>query len=82
MESYGQSIMFEDDWFGEFSPPNSLHTVTKGRWAYLGVKTEAWDDIHNAYGLLGSPWNLDPTPYVTRHNTTDNEVSVCSFVVS
>ena len=36
----------------------------------------AWDYVHNPYGLLRSPWNLDPTPYVTRHDTTSGTVSI------
>lgn len=29
--------MFGDDWFGEASPDNALHTVDKGRWAYTPI---------------------------------------------
>lgn len=35
----------------------------------------AWDYIHNSYGLLRTPWNLDATPYVTRHNKTSGVAS-------
>ena len=35
---------------------------------------DAWDYVHNPYGLLRTPWNTDPTPYVTRHNTTNGQV--------
>lgn len=35
---------------------------------------DAWEYVHNSYGLLRTPWNSDPTPYVTRHNVTNNEV--------
>lgn len=34
----------------------------------------AWDYVHNSFGLLRTPWNLNGSPYVTRHNLTDNEV--------
>lgn len=37
LNSYGDSVVFGDEWFGEFSPNNALHTVTRGRWAYLPV---------------------------------------------
>eukprot|EP00904_Undaria_pinnatifida_P008207 jgi/Undpi1/4516/HiC_scaffold_18.g07870.m1 len=69
--SYGESDVFSDDWFGAASPPNPLHVVEKGRWAYLPVMANAWEHVHNSFGLLRSPWNADSTPFVTRHNTTN-----------
>lgn len=73
--NYGESIIFDDNWFGQASPSAPLHTVTKGRWAYLDVMQNAWNYVHNPYGLLRTPWNLDATPYVTRHNLTSGGVA-------
>ncbi|CAM9217833.1 unnamed protein product [Ectocarpus sp. 6 AP-2014] len=76
LEDYDSSEVFASDWFGEASPDNELHTVDKGRWAFLPVmeaSADAWHYVHNPYGLLRSPWNTDPTPYVTRHNATNNK---------
>ncbi|CAN0341395.1 unnamed protein product, partial [Ectocarpus sp. 8 AP-2014] len=70
LTDYGESQVFAADWFGDASPDNSLHTVDKGRWAYL---SEATDYVHNPYGLLRSPWNVDGTPFVTRYNLTNGE---------
>ncbi|CAB1119543.1 unnamed protein product [Ectocarpus sp. CCAP 1310/34] len=70
LTEYGESTIFAADWFGEASPDNSLHTVDKGRWAYLPGAT---DYVHNPYGLLRSPWNVDGTPFVTRFNLTNGE---------
>lgn len=75
LDEYGESMIFDDAWFGNASPSNDLHTVDKGRWAYLPVMEEAWEYVHNAFGLLRSPWNLDSTPYVTRHNMTNGNVA-------
>lgn len=36
---------------------------------------DATDFVHNSYGLLRSPWNVDGTPFVTRFNLTNGEVS-------
>lgn len=65
------SKVFSDDWFGEAAPKNSLHTVTSGRWAYVPMRTEAWDysAYTNSFGVMRGPWNNDPTPYVTRTDT-------------
>ncbi|CAM9758629.1 unnamed protein product, partial [Hapterophycus canaliculatus] len=71
LSTYGDSIVFSPDWFGDASPDNSLHTVDDGRWAYLSVKKDAWEYVHNAYGLLRTPWNVDGTPFVTRYNMTN-----------
>ncbi|CAM9513044.1 unnamed protein product [Ectocarpus sp. 12 AP-2014] len=85
LTDYGQSPIFAADWFGDASPDNSLHTVDKGRWAYLPVMKatvilwgwlflqDATDFVHNPYGLLRSPWNVDGTPFVTRFNLTNGE---------
>lgn len=75
LDAYGDSEIFADDWFGNASPDNSMHTVDQGRWAFIPIKEDAWDYVHNSYGLLRTPWNMDPTPYVTRHNMTNNEVA-------
>lgn len=37
LEDYDSSDIFASDWFGEASPDNELHTVDKGRWAFLPV---------------------------------------------
>ncbi|CAM9705683.1 unnamed protein product, partial [Hapterophycus canaliculatus] len=37
LTDYGQSELFQEDWFGDASPENDMHTVDKGRWAYLPV---------------------------------------------
>ncbi|CAM9600123.1 unnamed protein product [Ascophyllum nodosum] len=74
-DSYGESELFVPGWFGDASPDNSLHTVDNGRFAYLPVfkKAAEYGYIHNAYGLLRTPWNLDSTPFVTRHNETNGQ---------
>eukprot|EP00903_Cladosiphon_okamuranus_P019382 g17822.t1 len=83
MTDYGESEVFGPDWFGNASPDNPLHTVDDGRWAYLPLMKDAWEHVHNPYGLLRSPWNLDGTPFVTRHNMTNGQdlTSVVSCAV-
>lgn len=66
------SIIFENDWFGDNSPSNPSHIVTGGRFGYLPVMVDArgFSDITNPYGMLRSPWNTNPTPYLMRYNAT------------
>lgn len=46
-----------------------LHTPTRGRFAYVPAMSNAteFSRVHNSYGLLRSPWNNDPTPFMTRN---------------
>lgn len=45
----------------------------------FGCLQDAWDYVHNSFGLLRSPWNADSTPFVTRHNMTNADVSIQSI---
>merc|ERR1711998_747765 len=68
------SPIFDDQWFGTASPKNAEHTITNGRWAYTSVGKQADSDgVRNPYGLLRSPWNTNPTPYILRHRYVYNE---------
>lgn len=42
---------------------------------------EAWDYVHNPYGLLRAPWNTDGTPFVTRYDKINGVVSIgCTLI--
>lgn len=43
----------------------------------LSFEQNAWDYVHNPYGLLRTPWNVDSTPYLMRHNLTSGSVRAC-----
>ncbi len=45
-----------------------LKTPARGRFAYVPVMTNAteYSQLTNPYGLLRSPWNTDPNPFLTR----------------
>ena len=70
LDDWTDSIIFDDTWFGAASPNNTDHVIEFGTWAYTKIMEKAgaggWSTIHNPYGLLRSPWNTNPTPYVTR----------------
>ena len=59
--------LWSDEAFG--SAENSAHTVIAGRFAYQPVTrgADAWANaVHNSYGYLRAPWNVNKSPYVTR----------------
>ena len=68
---YVTSNIFNDDWFGpiESSDHPEHHIVNQGIFAYTRIKSKGngTTSITNPYGLLRSPWNTNPTPYVMRH---------------
>lgn len=70
IEAWRQSIVWDDDWFGEASPTDKV--VTRGRFALTPVVGNAWDitDTVNPYGFVRAPWNMNKEKYVTRHNYT------------
>lgn len=70
-DDWGDSPIFSKDWYGSPSPTNEDHVIDTGRWAYLEVMdhAETFSEIHNPYGLLRSPWNTNPTPYIARYRS-------------
>mmetsp|Transcript_868 Transcript_868/g.1103 ORF Transcript_868/g.1103 Transcript_868/m.1103 type:complete len:681 (-) Transcript_868:144-2186(-) len=76
--------IWTEDYFG--TADTTLHTVTEGRWAYTRVpkqsdyeSTTSNDDddddnlASNPYGYMRAPWNLNPSPYVTRYHKACSE---------
>lgn len=66
--TFRQSGVFASDWFGDPICNNSLHTPTEGRFAYVPVmqNAENFSQVLSPYGLLKSPWNADPSSYLSR----------------
>ena len=69
---YSESIIFDEDWFGSSSPGSDKHVIETGRWAFTPVMQHAhgFSNITNPYGLLRSPWNTNPVPYLMRNRNT------------
>ena len=72
--TFRSSGVFSSDWFGDADCNNTEHTPTEGRFSYVPVMENAqnFSLIVNPYGLLRSPWNADPTKYMTRSNQIYN----------
>ncbi|CAM9620524.1 unnamed protein product, partial [Laminaria digitata] len=68
--SFRSSSVFSDDWFGDAAPDNEMKTPERGRFAFVPAMMGAthYSQTHNAYGMLRSPWNNDPNPFLTRHD--------------
>lgn len=77
------SELFSDKWFGASSDDTGNHVVS-GQWAYETVGKKAstgfkimeglipdrWNFSVNLspFGYLRAPWNINPSPYVTRYH--------------
>ena len=80
--NFADSPIFNDDWFGMANPLNYEHRVDAGRWSEIkmpsGDKYSTWsiaetgklNPFVNPYGIMRSPWNKNPSQYITRHNAT------------
>lgn len=71
------SPLFSDEWFGPIPKnPNHGAPIPSGRWAYLRLaplsdvaiadRSIMEMSFTNTFGLLRSPWNSNPSPFVTR----------------
>lgn len=65
VSSFWQLDYWRDDWFGNASA-SPLHTVERGRYGYQRVTKDRHNAIHNPYGYLRSPWNMNKNEFVTR----------------
>jgi len=76
------SIIMSDDIFGNTSSPNTIALgftyendtiesgiITTGRWAYLTIDKmdSTLTYLKSGYGYLRAPWNMNPSPYVSRY---------------
>ena len=61
--------LFADSWFGSTSKDRS-HAITNGRFAYqmVSMYNSSSGDLHSPFGYLRAPWNVNPSPYVTRYH--------------
>jgi len=73
-DTFRDSGVFSEDWFGDAVCNNSDHTPIQGRFSKVPVMEDAtnFSALVSPYGLLRSPWNSDPTPYMTRSSLIFN----------
>lgn len=76
-----ESVILSGDTYGAMTLPSNVShgftytedamddgRVKDSRWADLKVEKNVWyDDLVYSYGYLRAPWNLNPSPYITRY---------------
>jgi len=74
------STLFTETVFGSMSLPRDISwgftseddkiidgAIPDGRWAYITAdKNKDYDDLLYGYGYMRAPWNMNPSPYVSR----------------
>jgi len=66
---FRDSELWGPKWFGNTS--TDKHHITDGRWAYQKISmfnSSDPDAHHSPYGYMRAPWNLNPSPFVTRYH--------------
>jgi len=83
------SIVMTEAMFGSMTQPVNLTwgftygsdaiidaAIPDGRWAYLlADMNEDYDDLRAGYGYMRAPWNMNPSPYVSRF-TYDYQIGI------
>jgi hypothetical protein len=77
------SPMFTNETFGTLNPPASSDgwtyeynsildaAIPDGRWKHIITdRNVKYDTLYSAYGYMRAPWNLNPSPYISRFVTT------------
>lgn len=59
--------IFTSDWYGDAR--NEYHTVVMGRWAWTKTLDSCWTCVHNHFGYLRAPWNINNSPFIQRWRT-------------
>jgi hypothetical protein len=86
-----ESVMFSPDAFGSLTKPTDLMrgftyeldniedgTIPDGRWANLKADMNTrMPTIPSSYGYIRSPWNVNPSPYITRYASSMPFLPAC-----
>lgn len=66
---FTEGELFTSTWFGA---SDSDHHILDGRWSKqtIDVANVSTDSVYSSYGYLRAPWNLNPSPYVSRYHKT------------
>jgi len=90
------SVMFSGETFGSLKEPTDSSlgftykndliydgAIQDGRWQLAKTDVNVkFDDIPNAYNLMRAPWNMNPTPYISRYATKESVMPACADYLS
>jgi hypothetical protein len=84
--------VFSADVFGSINKPNDTlwgysyrsdamltAAIPDGRWAYSKAgKNTRFPDLANGFGYMRGPWNMNPSPYISRFTIAAPSLPSCS----
>lgn len=79
-EMFGSMPRSVDQYWGWTYRNDSLQAaaIQDGRWAFIKAdKNDRYDDLKYGYGYLRAPWNLNPSPYLSRFTSTNKHLPSC-----
>lgn len=91
-QSMVDSFIFTEEVFGTISGPSngeywtwsadaiSDAAIKDGRWAYISadMNTRLDETLQNSFGYMRGPWNMNPSPNITRFASTTVSVPSCA----
>ncbi len=87
-----ESFIFTEDTFGSITKPTSSYwgfqysqdsledtKIQDGRWKeILAEDNSRFPELGNGFGYMRGPWNMNPSPYVTRFSAYSPSLPSCS----
>ena len=53
--------------------------IQDGRWAFIKAdKNDKYDELQYGYGYLRAPWNMNPSPYLSRFTSSNKHLPSCA----
>jgi len=91
-ETIFDSVMFTAKTFGSITKPTDTYWgftythdsidnayIQDGRWAKIEAEPSTmYPDIGNGFSYMRGPWNMNPSPYVTRFSAYSPSLPTCS----
>jgi hypothetical protein len=70
----------KDEYWGWTYKSDSLEDskIQSGRWANLQADLNSFDSMGNGFGYMRGPWNMNPSPYVSRFSAYSPSLPSCS----
>jgi len=86
------SPIFNDETFGSMPIPADAYwgwtyrlstlsdaAIPNGRWAFTKTEDNTnFPDLDYSYGYIRAPWNMNPSPYLSRFTSTNKHLPTCS----
>jgi hypothetical protein len=80
-KTFGAAPIPADAYWGWTYRLSSLSdaAIPNGRWAFTKTEDNTnYEELNYSYGYIRSPWNMNPSPYLSRFTSTNKHLPTCS----